>query len=228
MKPAFDVPPSWQPVLNDVLQSERSHSLAKMLAMRESAGAPIYPPKPRRFRALELVAPDEVKAVILGQDPYHGPGQAHGLAFSVLPDLRIPPSLRNMFKELNCDLGIEQPKHGFLESWAKQGVLLLNTVLSVEEGKAGSHQGLGWEEITDSVIAHAGRQQAPAVFMLWGSHAQKKKPLIDAARHLILEAPHPSPLSAHRGFLGCGHFGMTNGFLKLRGLTPVDWRIDPV
>ncbi len=226
MKPAFDVPPSWLPVLNDVLKSERSHALAKMLAMRESAGVPIYPPKPRRFRALELVAPDNVKAVILGQDPYHGQGQAHGLAFSVLPDVRIPPSLRNIFKELNRDLGIGPPKHGCLESWARQGVLLLNTVLSVEEGKAGSHQGLGWEEITDAVIAHAGGGRSPSVFMLWGSHAQKKKPLIDAARHLILEAPHPSPLSAHRGFLGCGHFGKANAFLKQSGVAEIDWRLN--
>ena len=218
MRLAFDVPPQWQPVLQDVLQSERSHALAKMLEARESAGVPIFPPKPRRFRALELVAPDEVKVVILGQDPYHGAGQAHGLAFSVLPDIRIPPSLRNIFKELNRNLGIDPSSHGCIESWAQQGVLLLNTVLSVEEGKAGSHQGLGWEEITDAVIAHVGKQQTPVVFMLWGGHAQRKKPLINAKRHLILEAPHPSPLSAHRGFIGCGHFGKANGFLRANGL----------
>lgn len=223
MKPAFDVPPSWQPVLHNVLQSERSQALANMLQVRESAGAPVYPPKPRRFRALELVAPDEIKAVILGQDPYHGQGQADGLAFSVQPDVRIPPSLRNIFKELNRDLGTEQQKHGFLESWAKQGVLLLNAVLSVEEGKAGSHQGIGWEEITDTVIAHVGSQKSPSVFMLWGSHAQKKKPLIDPKRHLILEAPHPSPLSAHRGFLGCGHFSKANGFLEGRERGGIEW-----
>jgi uracil-DNA glycosylase len=226
MKPAFEVPSSWQPVLGDVLQSGRSLALAKMLEARERAGAPIYPPKPRRFLALELVAPDEVKVVILGQDPYHGQGQAHGLAFSVLSDVRIPPSLRNMFKELNRDLGMEPPAHGFLESWAKQGVLLLNTVLSVEEGKAGSHQGLGWEEITDAVISHAGSQKPPAVFMLWGNHAQKKKPLIDSTRHLILDAPHPSPLSAHRGFIGCGHFGKANAFLRQAGLAEIDWSND--
>jgi uracil-DNA glycosylase len=223
MKPAFDVPPQWQPVLQDVLQTGRSHALAQMLAMRESAGAPVYPPKPRRFRALELAAPKDVKAVILGQDPYHGQGQAHGLAFSVMPGVRIPPSLRNIFKELNRDLGIEQPQHGFLESWAGQGMLLLNTVLSVEDGKPGSHQGLGWEEITDAVIAHVGNQASPAVFMLWGSHAQRKKPLIDADRHLVLEAPHPSPLSAHRGFLGCGHFGKANAFLKEKGRGEIVW-----
>lgn len=225
MKPAFDVPLEWQPVLQDVLQSERSHILARILDRWDSAGAPIYPQKPRRFRALELVKPDEIKAVILGQDPYHGEGQAHGLAFSVSPGVRIPPSLRNIFKELSRDLGIEPPAHGFLESWAKQGVLLLNTVLSVEEGKAGSHQGLGWEEITDAVISHAGSQKSPAVFMLWGSHAQKKKPLIDPTRHLILDAPHPSPLSAHRGFIGCGHFRKVNTFLSQSGLAEIDWSV---
>ncbi len=227
MKPAFDVPPEWQPVLRDVLHTERSHALAGILDNRESAGVPIYPPKPRRFRALELVGPAGIKAVILGQDPYHGQGQAHGLAFSVSHDVPIPPSLRNIFKELSRDAGIKPPAHGFLESWAKQGVLLLNTVLSVEDGKAGSHQGLGWEEITDEVIAHAGRQTSPAVFMLWGSHAQKKKPRINPARHLILEAAHPSPLSAYRGFSGCGHFSKANAFLKKAGLGQVDWRLDP-
>lgn len=223
MTSAFDVPAAWQPVLRKVLQSERSHALAKILEAREGAGAPVYPPIAFRFRALELVAPEKVKAVILGQDPYHGHGQAHGLAFSVLPDVPIPPSLRNIFKELRRDIGIEQPKHGCLESWARQGVLLLNTVLSVEEGKPGSHQGLGWEEFTDAVITHAGSQPSPCVFMLWGNHAQKKKALISADRHMVLEAPHPSPLSAHRGFLGCGHFGKTNGFLRQRGLAEIDW-----
>ncbi len=226
MKPAFDVPPEWRLVLRDVLHSERSHALAKMLADKESAGTPIFPPNLLRFRALELVATDEVKVVILGQDPYHGEDQAHGLAFSVQPGIAIPPSLRNIFKELKRDLGIEPPTHGCLESWATQGVLLLNTVLSVEEGKAGSHQGLGWEQITDAVIAHVGKQQSPVVFMLWGSHAQKKKPLIDAKRHLILEAPHPSPLSAHRGFLGCGHFAKADQFLRESSLGQIDWRIE--
>jgi uracil-DNA glycosylase len=228
MKPSFDVPPEWQPVLHGVLRSERSHALAGILENRESAGVPIYPPKPRRFRALELVSPDDIKAVILGQDPYHGQGQAHGLAFSVSPGIRIPPSLRNIFKELNHDLGIEPPVHGDLDSWARQGVLLLNTVLSVEDGKAGSHQGKGWEEITDEVIAHAGSQTSPAVFMLWGSHAQRKKPLINPGRHLILEAAHPSPLSAYRGFSGCSHFSKANAFLRQAGLAQVDWRLDPL
>lgn len=226
MKPAFDVPPEWRLVLHDVLRAERSQALAKMLDERERAGPPIFPPKPRRLRALELVAPDAVKVVILGQDPYHGAGQAHGLAFSVLPGVGIPASLRNMFKELKRDLGVEPPRHGCLEAWAMQGVLLLNAVLSVEEGRAGSHQGIGWEEITDAVIAHVGKQRSPAVFMLWGSHAQKKRGLIDNSRHLVLEAPHPSPLSAHRGFFGCGHFGRANAFLTTFGLGAIDWSID--
>ncbi len=228
MKPAFDVPPEWQPVLRGVLQSERSHALAGMLENWESAGVPIYPPIPRRFRALELVKPENIKAVILGQDPYHGQGQAHGLAFSVSPGVAIPPSLRNIFKEMDRDLGIKPSGHGFLESWAKEGVLLLNTVLSVEDGKPGSHQELGWEEITDEIIAHAGSRTSPAVFMLWGSHAQKKRSLINPARHLILEAAHPSPLSAYRGFSGCGHFSKANAFLEDKGLAGVEWQLDAI
>lgn len=225
MKPAFEAPSAWQPVLEEILQTERSHALARRIAARENDAVKVFPPASQRFRALEMVKPDAVKTVILGQDPYHGEGQAHGLAFSVLPDIRIPPSLRNIFKELQRDLAIAPPSYGFLESWAKQGVLLLNTVLSVEGGRPGSHQGLGWEEITDAVIAHVGRQQAPAVFMLWGSHAQKKKPLINASRHLVLEAPHPSPLSAHRGFLGCGHFSKASRFLKEKGCGEILWNL---
>lgn len=225
MKPPFDVPSGWRPVLEGVMQTERCHALANFLDAQESAGVHVYPPRPLRFRALELVAPQNVKAVILGQDPYHGAGQAHGLAFSVPPGVTIPPSLRNVFKEIQRDVEIESPSHGFLESWAMQGVLLLNTVLSVEEGKAGSHHGMGWEDATDAVIAHVGERQSPAVFMLWGSHAQKKRGLIDATRHLVLEAPHPSPLSAHRGFLGCGHFGKANGFMRMNGVKQIDWQI---
>ena len=225
MTPAFDVPNAWRPVLANVLATAKSKALAKLLEERARAGIEIYPPRQDRFRALDLVAPDAVKCVILGQDPYHGEAQAHGLAFSVPNGVAIPPSLRNVFKELRRDLCIEPPKHGFLESWAKQGVLLLNTVLSVEDGRAGSHQGLGWEEITDAAIAHVGAQQGPTVFMLWGNHAQKKKLLINGSRHLILEAPHPSPLSAHRGFLGCGHFGLANWFLRENDVMPIDWQI---
>ncbi len=222
MKPAFEVPQAWQPLLNDVLSSQKAHQLAAFFAAEEALAVQIFPPENQRFRALELVRPQDPRVVILGQDPYHGIGQAHGLAFSVAHGIGIPPSLRNMYKELARDLGVATPGHGNLESWGRQGVLLLNAVLSVEEAKAGSHKGKGWEEITDEVIAHVGAQTTPCVFMLWGAHAQKKRPLIGGG-HLILEAPHPSPLSAHRGFLGCGHFGKANAFLKDRGLAQVCW-----
>ena len=173
-----------------------------------------------RFR---VSSPSQVRVVILGQDPYHREGQAHGLAFSVSERCAVPPSLRNIYKELARDLGIAPPAHGNLESWAHQGVLLLNTVLTVEEAKPASHQSTGWEEITDKIIQAVAAQQSPTVFMLWGAYAQKKKPMIDSTKHLILEAPHPSPLSAHRGFLGCGHFGKANGFLKGGGLAQIEW-----
>lgn len=218
---AFEVPMSWRAVLTPSLSTPRAHGLAGFIVGEESRGKAIYPPIENRFRALELTKPDDVRMVILGQDPYHSAGQAHGLAFSVPHGVVIPPSLRNIYKELARDLGIVTPNHGNLEPWARQGVLLLNTVLTVEGGKAGSHQGLGWEEITDAVLSHLGQQERPIVFMLWGAHAQKKRSLV-ASQHLILEAPHPSPLSAHRGFLGCGHFGKANAFLGVRG---IDWRI---
>lgn len=220
----FDVPRAWQEVLELALNTEDAKHLRNYLADEGNTGKQIFPPREHWFRALELVAPDAIRVVILGQDPYHGAGQAHGLAFSVPDGVRLPPSLKNIFKELHRDLGIPAPQSGNLEHWARQGVLLLNTVLTVEEGKAGSHQGRGWEQITGAVIAHAGRTHAePAVFMLWGSHAQKKRGLIDAKRHLILEAPHPSPLSAHRGFLGCGHFGKANAFLEGQARGGISW-----
>lgn len=220
----FDVPPLWREVLEPALATGEAKPLIDYLADEMKAGKRVFPPRQQWFHALELVPPDAIRAVILGQDPYHGAGQAHGLAFSVPDGMRAPPSLKNIFKELQRDPGVPPPQSGNLERWARQGVLLLNTVLTVEEGKAGSHQGRGWEAITDAMIAHAGRQDAkPAVFMLWGSHAQKKRGLIDAARHLILEAPHPSPLSAHRGFLGCGHFSKANSFLSGAGRLPVAW-----
>lgn len=221
---AFDIPQHWQGVLSKAVSTPQSHRLANVLQAAEQAGARIFPPQDLRFHALEAVSPDNVKAVILGQDPYHGSGQAHGLAFSVPDGLRPPPSLKNIFKELQRDLGFAPPFSGNLDVWAKQGVLLLNTVLTVEEAKAGSHQGKGWEDITDAVIKHAGRAAAqPTVFMMWGAHAQKKKSLIDTVRHLILEAPHPSPLSAHRGFIGCGHFSKANDWLVKNGREPIRW-----
>ena len=220
----FDVRPAWQDVLSTTLKTKEANQLATYLAGEEKAGVAIFPPRNQWFHALELVPPDAICAVILGQDPYHGAGQAHGLAFSVPDGVRPPPSLKNIFKEIERDLGVSASKSANLEPWARQGVLLINTVLTVEEGKAGSHQERGWEAITDAVIAYAGRREAePAVFMLWGNHAQKKRGLINATRHLILEAPHPSPLSAHRGFLGCGHFSKANSFLSGAGRLPVAW-----
>jgi uracil-DNA glycosylase len=219
---AFDVPELWRDILNNVLSTPKAHGLAGFIAGQEAQGRVIYPPHESRFQALELISPDKVRVVILGQDPYHGNAQAHGLAFSVPDGVPIPPSLRNIYIEITRDLGIAPPPNGNLVAWAQQGVLLLNTVLTVEESKAGSHQGLGWEEITDAILNHLGQLERPIVFMLWGAHAQKKRGLITGTNHLTLEAPHPSPLSAHRGFLGCGHFSKANDFL---GEGRVDWQI---
>jgi uracil-DNA glycosylase len=182
----------------------------------------VYPSAALRYRALELVAPADVRVVILGQDPYHGAGQAMGLAFSVPSGVRVPPSLRNIFKELHADLGVIAPASGDLTAWAGQGVLLLNTSLSVEDGAPASHAGTGWEQVTDALIACASREAADAVFLLWGNHARAKAPLIDAARHLVLQSAHPSPLSA-RKFLGCRHFSQANAFLVSHGREPVRW-----
>lgn len=223
MRPVFDVPQAWQGILKDALGTPRSQALATFLDQELANGKHIYPAKQDWFRALHLTAPTQVRVVILGQDPYHGAGQAHGLAFSVNEDCAVPPSLRNIYKELARDLGIAARAHGNLEHWARQGVLLLNTVLTVEDAKPASHQGKGWEEITDRIIETVAAQNSPTVFMLWGAHAQKKRPMIDSAKHLILEAPHPSPLSAHRGFLGCGHFGKANAFLRGEGLEGIEW-----
>ncbi len=185
----------------------------------------IFPKPSEYFAALENTPFEKVKVVILGQDPYHGPGQAHGLCFSVRPGVAVPPSLQNIYKELKADVGFEIPKHGHLVSWAKQGVLLLNATLTVEAGKAGSHQKKGWEQFTDQVIACLNQQRSGLVFMLWGSFAQEKGKVIDRNRHLVLTAPHPSPLSAHRGFLGCHHFSKANEYLKKHGQTPIDWQL---
>ena len=192
------------------------------MSARENAGVPVYPPAPLRYRALELVPPSEVKVVILGQDPYHGAGQAMGLAFSVPHGVRVPPSLVNIFKELKADLGIARPDHGDLTAWAAQGVLLLNTSLSVEEGHAASHAKIGWEKVTDALVARASHMAPAAVFMLWGNHARAKAPLVDRSRHLVLEAAHPSPLSA-RKFLGCRHFSQANAYLTGHDRKPVRW-----
>ena len=208
---AWPVAPGWQPVVDSFFQSKPGRALLQFLDQRLQAGASIFPPQP--LRALQLTPPHAVRVVVLGQDPYHGRGQAEGLAFSVAPGVALPPSLRNIFKELQRDMGTPFPTFpqpgGSLVGWAETGVLLLNTCLSVEEGQPASHAGRGWELLTDAVIRHVSQHAAPTVFMLWGAHAQSKRSLIDAARHLVLTANHPSPLSALRPplpYIGCGHF----------------------
>jgi uracil-DNA glycosylase len=192
----------------------------------EYATTQIFPPADEIFTAFELTPLAEVKVVIIGQDPYHGDGQAHGLCFSVKPDIETPPSLVNIYKELNSDLGCYIPNNGYLTKWAKQGVLMLNTVLTVRAHQANSHRGIGWEEFTDAAIRILNEQDRPIVYLLWGKPAQMKKSMLNNPKHLILEAPHPSPLSAYRGFFGCQHFSKTNAFLKENGLTPIDWQIE--
>ncbi|HQV72004.1 MAG: uracil-DNA glycosylase [Xanthomonadales bacterium] len=216
---------SWKERLGDVFAMPELQQLAAFLRAEKAAGKVIYPPGSQIFAALDSTPFDRVKVVILGQDPYHGPGQAHGLCFSVAPGVAVPPSLQNIFKEIARDLDLPRPTHGCLTSWAKQGVLLLNTVLTVERGLAGSHQGKGWEILTDACIETLNREREGLVFLLWGSHAQAKGRLIDSQRHLILKAPHPSPLSAHRGFLGCGHFSRVNRYLEQSGRSPIDWSL---
>ena len=222
------VPPDWQEALAPVLASREARKLGGFLQAEEKAGRRIYPPRGARLHALELTPLDSVKVVILGQDPYHRPGQAHGLAFSVPEGVKVPPSLANICKELQSDLGIVRPGHGNLESWARQGVLLLNNALTVEEGRAGSHQGPGWEAITDAAVAAVAEKTDPCVFLLWGNHARKKAARVAglrSGRHLVLTAPHPSPLSAHSGFFGCRHFSKANAFLEKHGRGAIDWNI---
>jgi len=217
--------PSWLAVLGDEFEKAYMQQLKAFLVAEKKSGKTIYPAGENWFNALNTTPFDEVKVVILGQDPYHGPGQAHGLCFSVLPGVPAPPSLVNMFQELQKDCGIPVSRHGYLQHWAEQGVLLLNAVLTVEHSKANSHQGKGWENFTDKCIEQLNREREGLVFLLWGSYAQKKGQLIDRNKHLVLEAPHPSPLSAHRGFFGCGHFSKTNEYLKRHGKTPIDWAL---
>ena len=200
-------------------------ALADFLATEEQAGKIIFPARQHCFNALNSTALHEVNVVVLGQDPYHGPGQAHGLCFSVRPQVTPPPSLVNIFKELNTDLGVTPPDHGCLQTWAEQGVLLLNTVLTVEQGQAGSHQGKGWETFTDRVIQTVNQERQGVVFLLWGSHARKKGAMIDRRRHHVLEGPHPSPLSAYRGFFGCQHFSRANQWLTAQDREPVNWQL---
>ena len=219
------LPDTWHQYLGDEFQAPYMQALRDFLAAEKAAHKVIYPHSSHWFRAFELTPLDEVRVVVLGQDPYHGPDQAHGLCFSVRPGIQIPPSLQNVYKELQQDLGCEPVDHGFLESWARQGVLLLNTSLTVEQGNAGSHRGKGWETFTDRAIATVNAHAGPTVFLLWGGHARKKKALIDTHRHLVLESPHPSPLSAYRGFFGCRHFSRANAFLAEQGRSPVDWQL---
>jgi len=217
--------PEWLRSLQTEFEQPYMAALKRFLVERKAAGAEIYPPGGIIFNALNSTPPQEVRVVILGQDPYHGPGQAHGLCFSVRPGVRVPPSLVNIFKELRDDTGFVVPNHGCLQSWADNGVLLLNAVLTVERGQAGAHQGKGWERFTDRVVDVVNRGERPVVFMLWGSQAQRKGAGIDRSRHLVLTAPHPSPLSAHRGFFGCRHFSKANDWLEGQGMTPVEWRL---
>ena len=201
-------------------------ALWQRIKQARQAGLTIYPPADEVFSAFGLTDFAQVKVVILGQDPYHGAGQAHGLAFSVKPEVAIPPSLRNIYRELASDVpGFVVPQHGFLQHWAAQGVLLLNAVLTVQENQANSHANWGWEHFTDRVVAQLNQHRNGLVFMLWGSYAQKKGAMIDRQRHLVLQAPHPSPLSAHRGFFGCKHFSQANAYLQQQGLGAIDWQV---
>ncbi|WP_209348939.1 uracil-DNA glycosylase [Pontixanthobacter sp. CEM42] len=221
------IPESWQPVLEPVLATSEARKLGGFLKAEEAAGKPIFPPRGQRLRALELTPLDQVKVVILGQDPYHGPGQAHGLSFSVPEGVKVPPSLDNIYKELADDLGVTPPGHGNLEHWARQGVLLLNNSLTVEAHKAGSHAKMGWSAITDAVVSAVAERDEPSVFILWGSHAQGKAARIPALaesdRHLVLKSVHPSPLSAYRGFFGSKPFSQANAFLETNGRGAIDW-----
>ncbi len=222
------IPESWQPVLEPVLATAEARQLGGFLVAEEQAGKQIYPPRGCRLKALELTPLDEVKVVILGQDPYHGPGQAMGLCFSVPEGVKIPPSLVNIYKELEADLGVARADHGDLSKWARQGVLLLNNTLTVEAAKAGSHAKRGWDAITDACVAAVAARDEPSVFILWGSHAQAKAKRIAGLRegpHCVIESPHPSPLSAHRGFFGSKPFSRANAFLSDQSREAIDWAL---
>lgn len=221
----IDLHPSWLAHLSLEFDLPYMQQLKQFLLQQKQAGKVIYPESKHIFNAFNSTPLDQVKVVILGQDPYHGPNQAHGLCFSVQPGIQTPPSLQNMYKEIQRDLGLPIPNHGFLQSWAEQGVFLLNATLTVEQAKAGAHQGQGWEQFTDRAIQTVNEQREGVVFLLWGSYAQKKGQLIDGRKHLILRAPHPSPLSAYRGFMGCGHFSKVNEYLEAKGQAPIDWRL---
>lgn len=221
----IDLHPSWLAHLGPQFELPYMKHLKQFLLEEKKAGKIIFPESKNIFNAFNSTPLDQVKVVILGQDPYHGPRQAHGLCFSVQLGVPAPPSLQNIFKEIHRDLQLSIPRHGFLQEWANQGVFLLNATLTVEQGRAGAHQGMGWEQFTDKAIQVVSEAREGVVFLLWGSYAQKKAPLIDSRKHLILRAPHPSPLSAYRGFMGCGHFSQVNQYLLKQGETPIDWRL---
>ena len=221
----FKLEESWQKLLHEELQSPSMNELWSFLLQEKKSGKIVYPAEDQIFAALNLTPFEKVKVVILGQDPYHGPSQAHGLCFSVQPGVKIPPSLVNIFKELKTDTGINPPHHGNLEAWARQGVLLLNNVLTVQDGKAGSHHLKGWEEFTDKIIELLNEKKEHLVFILWGAPAQNKAKKVDSNRHLIIKAPHPSPLSSYRGFFGSRPFTQTNDYLSSQGILPIDWNL---
>jgi uracil-DNA glycosylase len=223
--PEVAIEPSWKAALAEEFQKPYFEALVAFLKDEKKKGKIIYPPGPQIFRAFDLCPLPKVKVVILGQDPYHGPGQAHGLCFSVPAGVPFPPSLQNIFRELHEDLGVPMPTSGDLSPWAEQGVFLLNAILTVEAHKPASHRGKGWEIFTDRVIQIISQSRSHVVFMLWGQYARSKKTLIDASRHLILEAAHPSPYSAEKGFFGCRHFSKANAFLQAHGLEPIRWSL---
>lgn len=226
--PEIKLQSSWKAMLQDEFTKEYMQTLRRFLQNEKALGKMIYPKGGEYFRAMDLTPFEQVKVVIIGQDPYHGPGQAHGLSFSVCPDVAIPPSLVNMYKELESDLGIPPAKHGFLEHWAQQGVLLLNSVLTVEHKQAASHQGRGWEAFTDRIVAVLNEQRENVVFILWGSYAQKKGRFIDTGKHLVLKSVHPSPLSAYRGFFGSRPFSQANDYLAHHDIQPIDWQLPSI
>lgn len=219
------IPEDWFDHLGNEFKKDYMVSLRTFLKNELGRGKIIYPHGSEIFSAFNLTPFKKVKVVVIGQDPYHGAGQAHGLSFSVKPGVRTPPSLQNIYKEIKLDLGFDIPKHGYLAPWAEQGVLLLNAILSVEKDRAASHQNRGWELFTDKVVEVLNENREDLVFFLWGAYAQKKGAAIDSKRHLVLKAPHPSPLSAHNGFLGCKHFSKANEYLQKRGISPIDWKI---
>lgn len=225
-EPNVNLEPSWKQVLGDEFSKDYMKSLRKFLLSEKKKGKTIFPKGDEIFKAFELTPIEQVKVVIIGQDPYHGPNQAHGLCFSVKPGVRIPPSLVNIYKEMQSDIGIEPANHGCLEAWAKQGVLLLNAVLTVQMSTAASHQGKGWETFTDKVIGQLNQSEQPIVFVLWGAYAQRKGHNIDTNKHLVIQSVHPSPLSAHRGFFGSKPFSKINKFLKDTGQKPINWQLD--